>query len=123
RLLDERHWGLGCLNGSVHCGAAWNTLAMGVAVGLSTTALGLALALLAERGGLRPGGWMHGGLRLLALLPMVTPPFVIGLGLILLFGRAGLANQALSVGHPAVGFMGLLVSGWPRSSLSRQWHF
>ena len=95
RLLDERHWGLGCLNGPVHCGAAWNTLAMGVAVGLSTTALGLALALLAERGGLRPGGWMHGGLRLLALLPMVTPPFVIGLGLILLFGRAGLANQAL----------------------------
>ena len=31
----------------------------------------------------------------LALLPIITPPFVVGLGLILLFGRAGLVNQAL----------------------------
>ncbi len=32
---------------------------------------------------------------MLALLPIITPPFVVGLGLILLFGRAGLVNQAL----------------------------
>jgi iron(III) transport system permease protein len=31
----------------------------------------------------------------LALLPIITPPFVVGLGLILLFGRAGLVNQFL----------------------------
>ncbi|MGI9217921.1 MAG: ABC transporter permease, partial [Hydrogenophaga sp.] len=31
----------------------------------------------------------------LALLPIITPPFVVGLGLILLFGRAGLVNQVL----------------------------
>ena len=34
-------------------------------------------------------------LNLLALLPIITPPFVVGLGLILLFGRAGLVNQGL----------------------------
>ena len=68
RLFDERHWGLGCLGGAVHCGAAWNTLAMGIAVGISTTVLGLALALLAERGGLRPEGAIQKGLSLLALL-------------------------------------------------------
>ncbi|MEP6702827.1 MAG: iron ABC transporter permease, partial [Betaproteobacteria bacterium] len=42
-------------------------------------------------------------LKLLALLPIITPPFVIGLGLILLFGRAGLVNQFLenAFGLPA----------------------
>ncbi len=29
------------------------------------------------------------------MLPIITPPFVVGLGLILLFGRAGVANQLL----------------------------
>ena len=32
-------------------------------------------------------------LRLLTVLPIITPPFVIGLGLILIFGRSGLINQ------------------------------
>ena len=29
------------------------------------------------------------------MLPIITPPFVVGLGLILLFGRAGIVNQFL----------------------------
>jgi iron(III) transport system permease protein len=32
---------------------------------------------------------------LLTVLPIITPPFVIGLGLILMFGRSGLVNQLL----------------------------
>ena len=32
---------------------------------------------------------------MVALLPIITPPFVVGLGLILLFGRAGVVNQFL----------------------------
>ena len=32
---------------------------------------------------------------MLSVLPIITPPFVIGLGLILLFGRSGLVNQML----------------------------
>ena len=36
------------------------------------------------------------GLRLLTILPIITPPFVIGLALILLFGRAGVVTQQLS---------------------------
>jgi iron(III) transport system permease protein len=71
----------------------WNTLFLGIACAAGSTLLGLALALLAERGS--TSGKPHGGalLKLLALLPIITPPFVIGLGLILLFGRAGLVNQ------------------------------
>lgn len=30
---------------------------------------------------------------MLTVLPIITPPFVIGLGLILIFGRSGVVNQ------------------------------
>ena len=48
---------------------------------------------------------------MLALLPIITPPFVVGLGLILLFGRAGLVNQLLEWAFgipPTRWFYGLL---------------
>ena len=40
---------------------------------------------------------------MLTVLPIITPPFVIGLALILVFGRSGLVNQLLdwSFGMPA----------------------
>ena len=65
-----------------------NSLALGVATGLSTTLLGLGFALLHKRTNFRAKGL----LRLLAILPIITPPFVIGLGIILLFGRNGVAT-------------------------------
>ena len=95
RMFSERIWSLGCLRGPLHCGVAWNTIAMGLAVGLGTTVLGLALALLGERGSSNRQTWLAPLLRLVALLPIITPPFVVGLGLILIFGRAGLVNQFL----------------------------
>lgn len=91
RLSNERLSGLGCVLGDRRCGTAWNTLYLGLLVAFSTTVLGTILALLGERGPKR----LAGPLRLLSLLPMITPPFVVGLGLILLFGRAGLVNQFL----------------------------
>ncbi|MEO6271512.1 MAG: iron ABC transporter permease, partial [Lautropia sp.] len=95
RIFNEKTWGLGCVLEGTRCGVVWNTLFLGLATAAGTTLLGLALALLAERGSAT--GKAHGGtwLRLLALLPIITPPFVIGLGLILLLGRAGLVNQFL----------------------------
>jgi iron(III) transport system permease protein len=36
------------------------------------------------------------GLRLLTILPIITPPFVVGLALTLLFGRAGVVTQGLA---------------------------
>ena len=55
-------------------------------VGVLTTLLGLAFALVALRTRLP----MKPLLRALSILPIITPPFVIGLALILLFGRAGM---------------------------------
>jgi iron(III) transport system permease protein len=91
RVFTERIWGLGCLAGGVRCGVAWNTLVLALLTAAGTTFLGTLMALMAERGSKRG----QGALRVLALLPIITPPFVVGLGLILLFGRAGIVNQML----------------------------
>ncbi len=91
RVFTERIWGLGCLSGGVRCGVAWNTLVLALLTAAGTTFLGTLMALMAERGSKRG----QGALRVLALLPIITPPFVVGLGLILLFGRAGVVNQVL----------------------------
>ena len=91
RVATERVWGLGCVQGEGRCGVAWNTLWLAFITATGTTVMGTLLALWAERGGTR----LSKPLNILAMLPIITPPFVVGLGLILLFGRAGLFNQGL----------------------------
>lgn len=89
RLGTERIWGLGCVLGQTRCGVAWNTLYLALLTATGTTIMGTLMALWAERGGTR----FARPLNVLAMLPIIIPPFVVGLGLILLFGRAGLYNQ------------------------------
>ncbi|MBP6717351.1 MAG: iron ABC transporter permease [Rhodoferax sp.] len=92
RIGTVRVWGLGCLAGGVSCGVAWNTLYLALLTAAGTTVLGTMIALVAERGSNQR---LKKPLNALAMLPIITPPFVVGLGLILLFGRAGVANQFL----------------------------
>lgn len=84
KFFDDRLWGLGCFAGA-KCGAAWNSLFLAVLVGLITTVLGLCFALVVTRSGFR----YKRAIRALTVLPIITPPFVIGLALILLFGLSG----------------------------------
>jgi iron(III) transport system permease protein len=91
KFTDRSIWGLECLAGGGSCGAAWNTLALAVLVGVLSTLLGLAFALVALRTGLP----LKGPIRLLSLLPIITPPFVIGLALIIMFGRGGFVTAFL----------------------------
>ncbi len=84
KFFDDRLWGLGCLSGA-RCGAALNSFILAISVGFITTVLGLAFALVVTRSGFR---WKR-SLRALTVLPIITPPFVIGLALILLFGLSG----------------------------------
>ena len=111
RLTAEDIWSLGCFADRRYCGVFWNSLWLAIACGLATTLLGLAFALLHKRTGFRAKGL----LRLLAVLPIITPPFVIGLGIILLFGRSGVATVLISdlFGIPPsrwiYGFSGLLL--------------
>jgi iron(III) transport system permease protein len=107
RLGTERVWGLSCLVGGVRCGVAWNTLFLALLSATGTTVMGTLIALYAERGNRR----LSKPLNVLALLPIITPPFVVGLGLILLFGRAGVVNQLLEWAFgvtPTRWFYGLL---------------
>ncbi len=76
--------------------AGWNgvvatTLKLGLLTASTATLLGLGFALIVTRTELR----LRRLLSVISVLPMITPPFVIGLALILLFGRAGLVNAVL----------------------------
>jgi iron(III) transport system permease protein len=92
KLFSHRLWGLGCLAGGSRCGVAWNSLFLAVLVGILTTLLGLIFALVVTRTGFRYGRL----LRALTVLPIITPPFVIGLAIILLFGLSGAMTQTFA---------------------------
>src|SRR5512143_2731413 len=91
RLVTEKVWGMGCITGTTRCGVAWNTLLLAFSCANACTALGLAFALIWHRTQFR----CTRARRMLSVLPIITPPFVIGLGLILIFGRSGLVNHVL----------------------------
>ena len=92
KFFSANIWSLSCLTGGYSCGTAWNSLVLAILTALITTLLGLAFALLVTRSNFR---WKK-SLRLLTVLPIITPPFVIGLALILLFGRSGVVTQFMA---------------------------
>ncbi|GHC35827.1 iron ABC transporter permease [Gemmobacter nanjingensis] len=89
RFLSSDTWSLACLAGRGYCGPAVNSLVLALATGLGTTCLGLAFALIFTRTDFAAKKL----LRVLTILPIITPPFVIGLALILLFGRSGTITE------------------------------
>ena len=85
KLFSAKIWGLHCVTGARACGVAWNSLALAISVGAGTTMLGLAFALIVTRTNFPFKRLFRG----LTVLPIITPPFVIGLALILIFGQSG----------------------------------
>jgi len=112
RLIDPKIWRLSCLSTGAGCGVAWNTLALAITVGLMSTLLGLAFALVLTRTGVR----FRSLVKSLSLLPIITPPFVIGLAIILLFGLSGSVTQfvaaqlGLEPTRWVYGFSGVLIA-------------
>ncbi len=88
RLAAPELWRLNCFAGAGRCGVVINTLVLGILAATLSTALGLALALLMARSNFR---W-KGALRAISILPIITPPFVVGVAIIVLFGRTGLVT-------------------------------
>jgi iron(III) transport system permease protein len=86
RLFTSDIWGTGCLGGGTRCGVAINSTLLASIVGVLATLVGLVLALVVQRGGRR----YSGVLKVMSILPFITPPFVLALSLIVLFGRTGL---------------------------------
>jgi len=87
----------------------WNSVRMALSVGVATTILGLTFSLFATRVTKR----FHGIIRIFSILPIITPPFVIGLSLILIFGRNGSINDLLLMLFGDGGlFIGAGEAGW-----------
>ena len=97
RLLTADIWSVDCLRGGTRCGVAINSAILATIVGVLSTLLGLILALVVQRGGRRYSGL----LKVMSILPIITPPFVIALALVVLFGRTGLVTSWLeAIGVP-----------------------
>jgi iron(III) transport system permease protein len=92
-IVDPSIWSLDCVIGGARCGVAWRTLFLAVLTAAGATTMGLAFALIATRTRFP----FKKGLRLLTILPIITPPFVVGLALILLLGRSGVVTQGLAL--------------------------
>jgi len=92
RLLPPDIWSLGCFAGGTRCGVAINSAVLATIVGVGSTLIGLVLALVVQRGGQRYAAIT----RLLSVLPIITPPFVLALALVVLFGRTGVVTGWLS---------------------------
>ncbi|MCX7322899.1 MAG: iron ABC transporter permease [Hyphomicrobiales bacterium] len=91
RLAAPDIWSLACLTANASCGVVANTVILGVLSGAIATFLGLAFALLAQRGGMKNTRLFDA----LSILPIITPPFVIALALVVLFGRTGIVTTFL----------------------------
>lgn len=89
-IIDPKIWSLACLTGG-NCGVAWRTFFLAVCTATGTTLLGLVFALVATRTGFR----FKKSLRLLTVLPIITPPFVVGLALTMLLGRSGTLTHVI----------------------------
>jgi len=72
-------------------GALRNSVLLAIVVGVVATALGFVFALLSERSNLRTRSLLGP----LSILPIITPPFVLGLALIYMFGRRGFVTNGL----------------------------
>ncbi|MFD2239284.1 ABC transporter permease [Aureimonas populi] len=68
-----------------------NTLLLGATSALVATVLGFVLAFAITRTNMRGKRLVH----LIALLPVISPPFVMALAIVVLFGRSGLVTREL----------------------------
>jgi iron(III) transport system permease protein len=83
-----------------------NTVVLGLVVGAAGTAIGFAFAYAQARLDFRGKRILH----LIALLPIVSPPFAVATAVISLFGRSGLiTNKLLGLDYNIYGLTGLTV--------------
>ena len=79
-----------------------NSIALSIAVGIGCTFFGLVLAIYTTRIAQRSA--IIG--RIFSILPIVTPPFVVGLGVTLMMGRSGYVTELM------VDWFGLTNTNW-----------
>ena len=90
--------------------AITNTLKVGFAVGIFSTALGLLFAYVEVYVKVR-SKFMGGLFQVVSMLPVVSPPFVLSLSMIMLFGKAGIITRYLLkiYDNSVYGFWGITI--------------
>ena len=91
RFMARDLWAADCVWSDRNCGVVLNSFFLGALAGLFSTLMGLAFALLAQRGGLKNTRLFDA----LSVLPIITPPFVLAMALVVLFGRTGVITTFL----------------------------
>jgi iron(III) transport system permease protein len=91
RLFADDVWGLACFYSTRPCGVMFNTIVLGLITGTVSTLMGLGFALVVVRTQFP----YRRALRALTILPIITPPFVISLAIVVLFGRTGIVTSFL----------------------------
>ncbi|MFD1362422.1 ABC transporter permease [Lentibacillus salinarum] len=79
------------LTSSAFLGTLWNSLKLGMVAAFFATIIGFIFAFAVTRTSMKGKKFFH----LIALLPIISPPFVIALSVILLFGRNGIISNGL----------------------------
>ena len=74
--------------------AITNTLKVGFLVGIASALIGLLFAYVEVYGKLKTR-FMAGLFKVVSMLPVVSPPFVLSLSMIMLFGKAGIITRFL----------------------------
>ena len=90
--------------------AITNTLKVGLAVGLFSTVIGLLFAYVEVYVKVRTK-FMGGLFQVVSMLPVVSPPFVLSLSMIMLFGKAGIITRYLLkiYDNSVYGFWGIVI--------------
>ena len=89
--------------------AITNTLKVGFVVGIIATAVGLLFAYVEVY--VRIGKFAGGLFKVVSMLPVVSPPFVLSLSMIMLFGKAGIITRYLFniYDNSVYGFWGIAI--------------
>jgi len=89
---------------SVYLGIIWNTVKLGLVVAFLGTAMGFLFAYVQVRVDVPFKKFMN----LMALMPIISPPFAVATAAIVLFGRGGLITyKLLGIRYNLYGFTGL----------------
>jgi iron(III) transport system permease protein len=84
----------------------YNTLLLGAINTVVCVVIGFCLAYMTAR-----GPWLlRKPLKIIALIPLIAPPYLFALSLIILFGRNGLVTRALDLDWQLYGFTGVVIS-------------
>jgi iron(III) transport system permease protein len=84
----------------------YNTLLLGVINTVVCVVVGFCLAYMTTR-----GPWLlRKPLKIIALIPLIAPPYLFALSLIIMFGRNGIVTRALDLPWQLYGFTGVVIS-------------